>query len=199
MEVATRNIVVGSLLGDGWLTQFRSRTETSSFCLKYNDKAMDYLAWIREQVLELRPTALKAKPEYSQHYFYTQSRKDIGELRRIFYPNEGKKRVPPNIEQLLTAPISLAVWYQDDGTLDRRLKYHWNARFATYCFPYEDCSRLADAVRQNFGITMSVCRCQMRGKLYYQLYVPSKSMEQLIAVIKPYVHPVYAYKIIDLN
>lgn len=157
------------------------------------------MKWIREQVLELQPSDLKPIPKYFQHYFFTKSTIELGSLRKIFYPNEGKKRVPENIVELLIDPISLAIWYQDDGTLDRRSKYHWNIRIATYCFPYEDCVLLSDAVRQNFGIETSVCRCQMRGKMYYQLYVPSKSMNRFIEVVKPYIHPDYAYKIFRLN
>ncbi len=152
---------------------------------------------MREQILELKPTPLKVKPKYSQHYFYTQFRKDIGELRKIFYPKEGMKRVPKNITELLTEPISLAIWYQDDGTLDRRSKYHWNVRIATYCFPYEDCVLLTETVRRNFGIEMSVCKCQMRSKMYYQLYVPSKSMERFIQTVTPFIHPNFAYKILS--
>lgn len=196
MELHTRNILVGSLLGDGWLTKIRSKTNTSIFALKYNDKSLEYLKWIRSQIMELTPSAIKSKPEYSQHYFYTKSQKDLGEFREIFYPNDGMKRVPENINELLVDPISLAVWYQDDGTLDRRSKYHWNAKLATYCFPYEDCIRLKYAIRQNFDIKISVCKCQMRGKMYYVLYVLSESMTSFIEVIKPYIHENHAYKII---
>ena len=198
MELRTRNIIVGSLLGDGWFNGLSSTGKTN-FRVKYNDKSFGFLKWIREQLLELKPSELKTIPKYSQHYFFTKSSKELGDFRKLFYPNEGMKRVPQNIAQLLTDPISLAIWYQDDGTLDRRSKYHWNARLATYCFPYEDCVLLSKAVRQNLGIETSVCRCQMRKKMYYQLYVPSKSMNLFIETVKPYIHPDYAYKIFRLN
>lgn len=188
-------MIVGSLLGDGWLTARRPRAGTSTFYLKYHDKSLNYLLWIRENIMELQPSALKAIPKYTQHYFYTKSRTDIGDLRSLFYPNEGKKRVPKNIHEILTDPLTLAIWYMDDGTLDRRSKYHWNAMFATYCFPYQDCLLLTKAVRRNFGIEMSVCRCQMRGKMYYRLYVPARSMTLFVETVRPYMHENYAYKI----
>ena len=196
MELRVKNIVVGSLLGDGWLQPIYPSTGKSSYRVKYNDKSIDYLKWIREQVLELEPSPLKEIAKYSQHYFFTRSRRDIGELRELFYPNEGKKIVPENIQDLLSDPLTLAIWYQDDGTLDKRNKYHWNAMLATYCFTYEDCGRLANTVRQNFGIEMSVCKCQMRGKMYYRLYVLSKSMHRFIETVRPFIHPNYAYKIL---
>jgi len=198
METRVKNILVGSLLGDGWLTKIKSKTETSCYSVKYNDRALGYLCWLQEQVRELNPSPIKAKPEVRQHYFYTSYRADLGEFRKKFYPND-IKHVPKDISELLTDPIGLAIWYQDDGTLDRRSGYHWNAHFATYCFPYDDCVLLRDTVAQNFGIEMSVCRCQMRGKMYYLLYVQSRSMKLFIETVRPYVHQNYAYKIHRLN
>jgi LAGLIDADG DNA endonuclease family protein len=198
MENQTRNVLVGSLLGDGWLETFSPRVGTSRYRVKYRDHSLGYLQWIRKKVSELEPSEIKEKKEYSQHYFYTRAREDLEKMRRIFYPNEGPKRVPSGIENLLTTPLSLAIWYQDDGTLDRRSKYHWNARIATYCFPYEDCVRLQKVLRSNFGIDVSVCRNQMRGKVYYELYVRAKSMERFVATIRPYIHSNFAYKILQL-
>lgn len=198
METQTRNIVAGSLLGDGWLDGI-SNTGKSVYRVKYNDKSIGYLEWIRDQVAELLPSEIKPIVRYSQHYFLTKSSTELGYLRKLFYPNEGKKRVPKNIAKLLDNPIGLAIWYQDDGTLDRRSKYHWNIRIATYCFPYQDCVLLTKAVKTIFNIKMSVCKCQMRGKMYYQLYVPSKSMEKFIEIVKPYIHQDYAYKVFGSN
>lgn len=195
MTKRVQSILVGSLLGDGWLTELRKRVETSTYHLKYNDKSLGFLIWIREQVKDLEPSSLKTIEKYSQHYFSTRPREDIGILRKWFYPNEGKKRVPENIEKILSDPLPLAIWYQDDGTLDSRSKYHWNAMFATHCFTYEDCWRLAQTVKKNFGIEMSVCKCQMRGKMYYRLYVLSKSMNRFIETVRPHIHLNFAYKI----
>ena len=194
MEKCVQSIIVGSLLGDGWLNQI-SPTLKSVFCLKCNDKSIGYLEWIRKEIRELKPSVLKSVEKYSQHYFYTQSREDIGNLRKIFYPNEGKKIVPPNIKSLLTDPVSLAIWYQDDGTLDFRSKYHRNALIATHCFSFEDCVLLKDTLQENFGIKVSVCKCQMRGKMYYRLYVLSESMDCFVETIRPHIHQDYAYKI----
>ena len=37
------------------------------------------------------------------------------------------KIIPHDIQKILNNPISLAVWYMDDGSLDYRPKYHHNA------------------------------------------------------------------------
>lgn len=194
MTKKAQNIIVGSLLGDGWLNAL-SPTQKAVFCVKCNDKSLGYLKWLREQIAELQPSVLKRIERYSQHYFYTRRDKDLGGFRKLFYPDEGKKIVPPNIKSLLNDPISLAVWYQDDGTLDFRSKYHRNALIATHCFSFEDCILLKDTLHENFGIKVSVCKCQMRGKMYYRLYVLSESMNRFVETIQPYIHQNHAYKI----
>ena len=194
MKKQVQNIIVGSLLGDGWLRGI-SPTEKSAFYAKCNDKSIGYLKWLQKELGELKPYPLKNIERYSQHFFYTPLRADIGKLRKLFYPDEGKKIVPPSIKELLTDPVSLAVWYQDDGTLDFRSKYHRNALFATHCFSFEDCNLLKETLQENFGIKVSVCKCQMRGKMYYRLYVFSESMKSFVETIRPYIHKNYAYKI----
>ena len=195
MEKHAREIIIGSLLGDGWLTSLTPTKGTSIYFVKYHNKNVDYLNWLKSELNELHPSELKKTPNYPQYYFYTQARVDIGELRKLFYPHEGRKIVPKNISALLSNPKSLAVWYQDDGTLDNRSKYHWNAMFSTYCFSYEECVLLAKTLDANFGIKVSVCKCQMRNKMYYRLYVLSSSMDRFIKIIKPYIHPLFNYKI----
>lgn len=196
METKVKNVVVGSLLGDGWLDPISPNKRTSRFRVKYKDSSLGYLSWIREQVLDLNPCEIKPIARYSQHTFYTRSSPDLGELRTKFYPKEGEKRIPKDISTLLKDPTSLAIWYQDDGTLDRRSKYHWNSRIATYCFPYEDCTHLKEVLLKNFGIEVSVCRNKMRNKVYFELYVLSKSMELFIETVRPFIHKDFEYKIL---
>lgn len=196
MRESTKEIIVGSLLGDGWLTALSPKTGTSRYVVKYQGSSKSYLLWLKRQVLELNPAPLKVVSKYSQYYFYTKARTDIGEMRKLFYPKEGRKVVPSNIGKLLRSPQSLALWYQDDGTLDQRSGYHWNAMFSTYCFSYSECVLLANVVWKNFRIHMSVCRCRMRGKMYYRLYVRSESMPHFIKIVRPFIHPTFRYKIV---
>ena len=133
---------------------------------------------------------------FHQYRFYTEAREDIGLLRKIFYPNN-TKIVPKNIIEYLRNPISLAVWYQDDGTLDFRDKYHANALFATHCFSRPDCEKLARALQVIYNLDVRVCRCQMRGKLYFRLYVTSASMPRFMDLVSPYIQECFRYKMVQ--
>ena len=194
MNEEIKSILVGLVLGDGYLTPFVGRSKKSAVDIKGDNKYLLYLKWLHEKLKPLGVSELKPKKNYHQHRFYTKYCWEVGELREIFYP-KGKKIIPENIADILKNPLTLAVWYQDDGTLDCRDKYHYNALFATHCFSFNECKLLAEALRMNFNLDVRVCRCKMRGKVRYRLYITSKSMNRFIDLIKPFINPCFKYKI----
>ena len=194
MNEEIKSILVGLILGDGYLTRFVGRSRKSSIDIKGDNKYLPYLKWLHEKLKPFGVSELKPKKGYHQHRFYTKTNWEIGELREIFYP-KGKKIIPENIADFLKNPLTLAVWYQDDGTLDCRSKYHYNALFATHCFSFSECKLLAEVLNKNFNLDVRVCRCQMRGKVRYRLYVTSKSMERFINIVKPFIISCFRYKI----
>lgn len=187
--------LIGSTLGDGCLTPLSKRRRESQLFVGYDDRHLDYLKWLRKLLQPVGVHDVKPKKGYHQHYFYTHPSTVIGRLRAIFYPN-GVKIVPENIRELLVSPLALAIWYQDDGTLDARAKSHWNARIATYCFSKDGCELLCEALRTNFDLDVSVARCTMRGKEYWQLYVRRNSMDRFVSIIEPHILPSFRYKVI---
>ena len=127
--------------------------------------------------------------------FYTKHSVLIGEYRKLFYP-QGRKIVPDNINELLTDPLSLAVWYMDDGTLDFRETYHCNVMLATYNFTFDECKLLVGMLKENFGIHSSVTKCTMRGKVYPRLYVWAKDTLRFLDIVDPYMLPCMSHKTI---
>lgn len=188
-------VALGSILGDGYLTPLTKRTESSRLWVKYDDRTFSYLEWMRKKLAPFGIGDIKLKKGYHQHYFLTDGSELLGVLRQWFYPNGKTKVIPQNIKELLIDPISLAVWYMDDGTLDSREKYHWNPMMSTYCFSFEDHVRLTEVLAENFGIRSSVTRCTMRGKLYYRLYILSESVPRFMDIVKPYIHSCFRYKV----
>lgn len=191
-------ILIGLILGDGHLTSFKGASRQSRLDMKCDDKNLAYLRWLYRQLKPLGVSDLKPKKNYHQHRFYTKASREVGELRRLFYP-KGKKIVPKEIKNILKNPLSLAIWYQDDGTLDCRSKYHYNAMFATHCFSFNGCRLLAEALKENFDLDVRVCKCRMRDKIRYRLYITSPSMAHFVGLIKPYINPCFRYKIRKFN
>lgn len=191
-------ILIGLILGDGYLTKFVGRSHGSRMEVKGDNKNLTYLKWLHSQLKPIGVSSLKPKKNYHQHRFYTKTTEDIGKLRSLFYPH-GIKIIPKSIKKFLKNPLTVAVWYQDDGTLDCRSKYHYNAMFSTYCFSFDECKLLAEALRDNFNLDARVCKCKMRGKIRYRLYIASSSMGQFVKLIMPYINPCFEYKIRKFN
>ena len=194
MSEKQRAILIGLVLGDGYLTPFKGNSRKSALDMKANQKELEYLQWLRSELKSLGISRLRFRIEDSQYRFVTRRLMEIGQLRKIFY-SKGKKTVPGDIVKYLKNPLTLAVWYQDDGTLDSRKRYHHNALIATHCFSFKNCQLLAQALKTNFNLDVRVCRCLMRGKLHYRLYIASKSMGKFFTLIMPYIKPCFAYKI----
>jgi len=193
MNRLQQSILIGSILGDGWIDT--PSKGGSRWIIKYDDKYLPYLNWLYLKLRSFGLCEMKSKSgNYHQHYFSTKTSQEIVVWRKLFYP-KGKKIIPNSIEKLLIDPISLAVWYMDDGTLDNRSKNHFNASIATYCFSYVECLLLAETLMKNFKIKARVHKCTMRGKTYYRLYIKSESMNSFINLISKHVQPCMAYKI----
>ena len=196
MTKQAQAVLIGLILGDGYLSKPVGKKKSTSYLdLKYDEKYLEYLVWIHNELKELNPSEIKKKKGFHQYRFYTKTSEDIGFLRDIFYPN-GIKIIPSDIVEYLKEPITLAIWYQDDGTLDYRDKYHANSLFATHCFSKEECVLLASALRKIYNLDVRVCRCQMRGKLCFRLYVTSKSMGTFMEIITPYMQKCFYYKLV---
>jgi hypothetical protein len=192
MDRIVKSILIGTVLGDGHLTP--PSGNKSQLYAKYDDKYIEYLHWLHTQLKPIGVSAIKPHKGFHQHRFRTRSSREIFKLRNYFYPL-GKKIIPANISFVLRDPLSLAIWYMDDGTLDFREKYHRNASIATFCFSYRENKLLANALMKNFGIEARVHLSTMRGKKYYRLYIVSKSFDRFIDHIKAYIVPCMLYKI----
>lgn len=185
---------IGLILGDGHLTPFSHRTKKSMLEVKYDDKSFSYLSWLHYLLSSFGVTEIKPHKGFHQHGFRTKSHRLIGFMREVFYPN-GKKIIPPNIAIYLNNPLSLAIWYMDDGSLDLRVKDHRNACIATYCFTLKECKYLQETLNMNFGIYCRIHKTTMRGKVYYRLYFPKEATQKLFALIRPFVLPCFQYKL----
>lgn len=194
MTERIKSILIGLVLGDAYLTPFTGKSKGSRVDIKGDNRYLSYLQWLHSELTPLGVSELKPKKNYHQHRFYTKTSDEVGTLRNTFY-SKGIKIIPKQIQQFLTDPITLAVWYQDDGTLDYRKKDHYNSLFATHCFSFSDCVLLANALRENFALDARVYRCQMRGKLRFRIYIVSGSTGRFMSLVRPYVLPCFSHKV----
>ena len=187
-----QNILIGSILGDGGIYP---RTQGMPYYyIKQGERNKDYIFWLYQEFSNLCPSLPKQRRDNNQWYFYSSGLENLVSLRTLFYSG-GRKRIPANITKFLTSPLSLAVWYMDDGTLDYRIKDHCAFSLTVNCFTVQEVELLTSVLKKNFGIISTVQNTLCRGKKYPKLYIGARGRERFLKFVQPYIHECFAYKL----
>jgi len=188
-------IIIGNVLGDGGIYCSKNLNgKNSYFYIKQCNKYKEYIYWLFGELKTICPSGVKHKKAYNQWYFYSRYLENLTEIRKAFYV-DNRKIVPKNIKEWLTSPLSLAVWYMDDGGLDFRPKYHYSFDFSTNAFSVEECYLLIDALKENFGIDATVQNPLCRGKRYPEIYIGVAGRNRFLSLVKSYILPCFSHKI----
>lgn len=185
-----KEILIGGLLGDTCLEQ---NGKNVRFRIEHGLKQENYLRWkwgkFRNIVAgEPRITQSKSADKiYQRWHFSSLSLPILNEYRRQFYSKIGKI-VPKNIKRLLISPLSLAVWFMDDGYK----RNDCNAlRISTDCFSIDQQLLLQECLKDNFGITSKLHK---KGKVW-NIYIPKDATLKFCKIIRFYVVAELRYKI----
>lgn len=197
MDERERQVLVGCLLGDGSLT-FAKRSVTACFRERKTITAAPYLEWKATQLARFQPVirfhmARIAERAYPGVFLTTPVSPVFTEWYRDFY-RAGGRWVSDRAIQTLT-PLSLAIWLQDDGTLKRARPemglLHPYAEICSERLPYDDQSRLAQALTELLGERCSVVRYQHTKHHILLGVAATRRMAELCA---SHWHPCMAYK-----
>lgn len=174
-----QEILIGCILGDAYISPLgKIRIEQST-------KQKEYVDW---KYKELQSLCYSAKPRKIIHRLNTGKehtsaffllRQYFRPWRAIFY--EGKQKIFP--KNLLLTPLSLAVWYMDDGC--------WTGKkilISTESFQEESMLQIQHTLYQNFGIETVV---SSNGKLV----IRKKSHHTFARTISEYILPCMKYKL----
>ena len=159
--------------------------------MNHAERFKAYVEWKHQELIELKPSPLHRNDNggYPFWRFITRSHPYLAELRGLFYVGNTKV-VPGTIGELLTHPKSLAVWFMDDGTCDRR---QGSTLFETQSFGLEDLERLRVVLCDNFSIRSTVHRSGVgRGS---RLYVSVAETRKLAEIVESYMLPELRYKL----
>ena len=187
-----KEILVGTLLGDGYLEH--DGFKASRLQIKQSNRKKDYVFWLYKELENLVKTPPKQRKDNQQWYFSTRSLIELDFFRNLFYES-GKKLVPISIKKLLVSPLSLAVWFMDDGALDYRVKSHYSFSFSTDSFIKSDVGLLQEILFEKFGIQSSIQTPSCRGKKYVKLYVGKNGRDVFLSTIQPHILSCFDYKL----
>lgn len=186
-------IIIGTILGDAHL----GRTKTSvRLEIGHSEAQKDYVLWKYKELPRLisaEPHCIKISDQrynktHTQWRFKTKISDFLEDLYSLFYSDKGKKIVPKDICSLLVSPLSLAVWFMDDG--GRRNDCH-GLFLNTLSFTKAENELLRKCLKQNFSLDSRMHWIQDG----YRLYIPSKDAKSFCEIIHPHILPSMHYKL----
>ena len=190
------NILIGTILGDGFLQ--KTGEKNARLRLEHSQKQKDYVLWkgnIFGRLFQGKPNYLerihpKSKATYSYCRWQSDSGPAFGKWQKYFYP-DGKKIVPSDLENFLTHPITLAVWYMDDGYFN---KIDRNSFIYLGKVTLVEAEILQKAIKKNFDIEAKVYDKKNKG---FALFFGAAETKKLQALIKPFIIESLQYKLFD--
>lgn len=196
MNKRQKAILIGMILGDTYLQ--KTGKNNARIRLEQSMKQQEYLVWKAHQFPEFfqgKPTMLtRLNPKYGKTYEYVRwqsyASPEIGKFQKLFYLKD-RKGIPSALSTVLVDPLSLAVWYMDDGYL-----YHRDKMAYIYLPTYtkEEISILLSVLEKNFGIN-PIVKTKKRNTMVLVFTV--SETRKLLAVISPYIIPFFQYKLLD--
>ena len=185
------------ILGDGSLVHCKTEGSNSHIDFAHSIKQKEYAIWkakILEQLTSVRITESVSKckgKEYPIVRVLTKKHPLYTHLWRRFY-HERRKTVDSFLMNQLT-PLGLALWYQDDGNLKNHESY-LTPMLETNCFNVAEHAIMTKALADNFHLEF---RANHLNAKYLILRLRRKDREKFFDIIREFIHPTMAYKIMD--
>lgn len=198
-----KEIIYGSLLGDA------GRMSSSSLKMKQSTKQRDFLMWKFNELQEhISLNSLKQEEYFDKRFnntyhfirFYTNANTEIETILSQFYINN-VKTVTQAVLNLLS-PLSIAVWFMDDGTTDWGQRHDCNAspasRLCTDSFSKQECEMIAQWFlnKHNINPYIKLRKRNLDDSIEkYRVFFGTTETPKLFDLIRPYVIPSMMYKI----
>lgn len=189
-----KDVIIGTLLGDATIA---TRAGRPYLRLKFEQKTTSkpYINHLHEVFSEFvgsppAPRWNKEKTKIVSFWVATRTNPSFKYYYDLFY-SQGKKQVPKQIVRLLT-PKVLAYWFMDDGTckiVKKKLSFSYG--LSTQGFTYQEQYVLANALKEKFGLKVTVNKS---GK-YYKLYISTESSSDFRKLVQPFILPIFQYKL----
>ena len=183
-----QSILIGSLLGDGGLYS-DGWNKNYRFVIDQGEKQKDYLFW----KFGAFSNCCASKPSYQKHTrswrMRTISHKEFNYYANKFYVDK-KKQLPNDIIDYIN-PLSLAIWFMDDGTKGPSNGYTLN----TQSFSYKENEYLKLILEKKFSLLVSI----HKDKKWWRLYISPKSRLIFQNLINQYIIPSMRYKLYAID
>jgi hypothetical protein len=179
-----RSVIVGSLLGDGYLRIVPGRRD-ALFEVNHSFSQKEYVDWkyqVLQSICRSEPKMRSGNAGRIAYRFSTRQTQELTGLHGMFYAS-GRKLIPP---QLQLDSVMLAVWFMDDGSRCRESDVYLN----TQQFSRADQERCIQMLsRMNIESTLN------RDKEYWRVRIKKSSISILYDIIFAHIIPSMKYKL----
>lgn len=165
--------------------------------IEQGSKQKDYLLWkyrYLKDLVSVKPRKVfRTKKDGQRTHSYRFVLKQYFRAWRHKIYRNGQKVINDNLLKLLT-PISLAVWYMDDGCLRSRSQLV----ICTDGFSKNSIKKLRNHLKKVWGIkTRLKLKREPKYRTYERITIGSHSMVRFFNLIRPHMAPSMLYKILD--
>jgi len=182
-----KQIILGSLLGDGSLTKGDSQQAKYKYSETHSIKQKEYLLWKRDNLNFLDWRTEEFLSRYDKKHQPTEKIRIYSNAEIIFEDFYNLKYPELKIEMIEQLnELGLAIWVQDDG-------YYNQDSYSISCgkTPLDTLYEIATTLYSKFGIIFKV----REGNKENLLEVGREDGRKLKELIKPYIHTSMSYKI----
>jgi hypothetical protein len=178
-----KSLIIGTLLGDGYLRKLKGRKD-AFLEVNHSIRAKDYVDWkysVLKSIAGGVPKSRHGNGHRIAYRFYTRQHPELSQMHELFYES-GKKRIP----DIQLDPVSLAVWFMDDGSRCRDRDVYLN----TQQFNFSDQEKLRRMLKSlGLGTTIN------KDKSYYRIRFLKDSIKKFNQLISEYIIPSMRYKL----
>jgi len=195
-----KDVIIGSMLGDGHITKW------GYFSEKHSPKQLEYLKWKAEFFPHITTDTSWSYYEgidkrsgnlIKSHNFRTTTHSWLQEMEKLWYKTIDGKRtkiVPLEIIEWIN-PLILAVWFMDDGNTDWKYRNgvkEWEnanprCKICTDSFSGIDMQKLQLVLKMKFNLNTAI---NGRSRLIFD----TVNSVKFLNTIKPFVHKNILYK-----
>jgi len=204
LTLRQKEILYGSMMGDA------KKVSSSAVGFGHGEKQKDYLLWKYKEFENIASkhslqgiSYIDKRSEYEGKTwrFYTYANTDVEKCIMEFY-RSGTKQISRDMLNNLS-PLSIAVWYQDDGKIDHghggisKNNYDITPQvtFCTESFSKESCEEIKKWFKEEYNINVRLKEKLMSNMVGYRVIVCNDSVKDFIDIIDPYILPMFKYKV----
>lgn len=193
MTQRQKNALIGIILGDAYLQT--TGKQNARIRLEHSISQEEYLLW----KMSIFPEYFQKKVEvlerfnsvWNKKYTYSRAQStsspEFGKMQRLFYTSL-RKVIPTTFKSIFKDPLSLAIWFMDDGYY-----YHRDKMAYIYIPNYDETSisNLLDSLSENFNLLPSLKKKKKGLVLVFSV----KETKKLMETIKKFIIPSMSSKI----